>query len=453
MNCDIFLLWLCVAAVSGLRWIEPQETISATATANWTPAPTKEPHKLIGRGVHPANLCGAQGPDHVLAYCGSKSYCAWFTDIKVVGCCSSGGASCDALYTSCIDTRDDPPQGQSVPGAFTCGADMFRQSTELCYKNSFPDGYYQFGCGSTSIGESVVYRWPGDNPDVSINFLYTGGAFKENTATELTIEADTASPNVQDIPTTSAKPVASSKQTPTSPATTDPPSPVNPADGSTILATETGASFQNLPTTSSSSNSPTTVIGTPSTGSKGGLSTGAMIAIGVAVGVIAIVAIALLVFCCYRRRKQRKESQHFLNTPADGGAQLVVQYDQPIMGTRTNPTELYQGLPVKKEEAHYHPRPTRESPQYARESGHTNSITPSYELAPSYEPVRQASPQSPMSTATFPSNSPHPSSTAPTPNMPQFPHMYELPTNRTVRIPELDNSEARPGAHASHGGG
>ncbi|KAK0101650.1 hypothetical protein ONS95_006810 [Cadophora gregata] len=443
MTCNILLLLLWTTAVLGLGWIGPYETISATATANWTPAPTKEAHKLIGRGVHPANLCGAQGPDYVLAYCGSKSYCAWFTDIKVVGCCSSGGASCDAVYTSCIDLRDDFPDGETVPGVFTC--------TNLCYKNSFPDGYYQYGCGSTSIGESVVYRWPGDNPDVSIDFLYTGDAFKENTATAVTIAADTASPEAPDIPTTSAKPTSSSKQTPTSQTTKDPPSTTIPAGGSTIPATGAGASFLNSPSASSTSIASSNITGAASTGQDGGLSTGAMIAIGVAAGVVAVVAILLLGFCCHRRRKKQTDSNHFLNTPAD---QLVAQYEQPAMGTRTNPTELYQGLPMKKEETQYHVLTTRESSPYARESGQTNSTAPSYELAPSNEPVRQASPQSIMSTGTFPSGSPYPTSTVPTPNMPQYPHMYELPTSRAARIPELDSSEAQgPGVHTSHGWG
>ena len=326
----------------------------------------------------------------------------------------------------------------------TCSA----QSRQLCYKNSFVDGYYQYGCGSTSIGEAVSYRWPGDNPDVTIDFFYTGGAFKEKSATNRpTIKAVSSSSDSQDITTTSARPGESSEQPPTSRATTEPLSPGSSAAGSTIPGTGTGVPLQNSPTSSSSGTDSSNVAGTPSTGQKGGLSTGAMIAIGVAAGVVAIITVALIAFCCYRRRKQRKDS-HFLSTPADGGA----QYDQPIMGTRT-PAELYQGLPVKKQEAQHHPMPMRDDPQYARESGYTNSITPSYEPAPSYEPVRQASPQSPLSTATFPTGSPHPSSMAPTPNMPQYPQMYELPTNRTVRIPELDNCEARVGAHASHGRG
>ena len=337
-----------------------------------------------------------------------------------------------------------PPSTFQFP-ILTCSA----HSPELCYKNSFVDGYYQYGCGSTSIGEIVSYRWPGDNPDVSIDFFYTGGAFKENLATDsATIEAVSPGSDAQDTTTTSARSSQSSEQPFTSRATTEPLSPGSSASGSTIPGTRTGVSLQDSPTSSSSSTDSSSAAGTPSTGQKGGLSTGAMIAIGVAAGVIALIAITLIAFCCYRRRKQRK-TQHFLNTPADGGAQLAA--DQPIMGTRTNPTELYQGLPVKKEEAQYHPMPMRENPQYARESAYTNSVTPSYELAPSYEPVRQASPQSPMSTATFQTGSPHPSSTAPTPNMPQYPQMYELPTSRTARIPELDNSEARVGGHTSHG--
>ena len=199
----------------------------------------------------------------------------------------------------------------------TCSA----QSPELCYKNSFVDGYYQYGCGSTSIGEVVSYRWPGDNPDVSIDFFYTGGVFKENSATNPpTIEAISSSSDVQDISTTSARAGQSSEQPPTSRATTEPLSPGSSAGGSTIPGTETGVSLQNSPTSSSSGTDSSNVAGTPSTGQKGGLSTGAMIAIGIAAGVIAIIAIAFIAFCCYRRRKQRKDS-HFLSTPADGGAQ------------------------------------------------------------------------------------------------------------------------------------
>ncbi|KAH7370061.1 hypothetical protein BKA65DRAFT_589489 [Rhexocercosporidium sp. MPI-PUGE-AT-0058] len=442
MTCRIVLLLSSIAVVSGLRWTEPQETISATITADWTPAPTTVPeksaHELFRRYQYPANLCGAQGPNYVKAYCGDSSYCAWFTDIKVVGCCSKGG-SCDAVYTTCIDRRDDLPQGESVPGVFTC--------SNLCYRNTFPDGYYQYGCASTSIGQSVVYSWPDGNPDVSIAILYTGDAFKDAAISPLTVSVDASSTEAEATPTISVKPLSTSKavatslvvsiKSPESPptATRITPSLENPAGSSTIVSTDATASPKTSSMVSSSASGISDANGVQSKDQSKGLSMGAMIAIGVAVGVVAIVGIALLAFCCIRRRKQRKDPQHFLNTSADTDTYQVSQHDQPVMGTRTNPTELYQGLPVKSKEAQYHLVTARESPQYTREGGHKNSVAPSYELNPSCQPVRQASPLSTISSATFPSGSPRPSSMTPTPTMSQHPHMYELPTNRSATIP------------------
>ena len=67
MTYKIWHSWLSITVVSGLRWIGPQETVSATATANWTPAPTHLPenaaHELFKKDLYPANLCGWQvGP-------------------------------------------------------------------------------------------------------------------------------------------------------------------------------------------------------------------------------------------------------------------------------------------------------------------------------------------------------------------------------------------------------
>lgn len=64
MTCRIGLLWLLISAVSGLRWPGPQETIVATATADWTPVPTNNPgntiHELFERELYPPNFCGVQ---------------------------------------------------------------------------------------------------------------------------------------------------------------------------------------------------------------------------------------------------------------------------------------------------------------------------------------------------------------------------------------------------------
>ncbi|KAH6721503.1 hypothetical protein BKA61DRAFT_159710 [Leptodontidium sp. MPI-SDFR-AT-0119] len=499
MLCRIVLFPL-ITAVSGLRWVGPQETISATATADWTPAPTKvtenTAHELFGRSLYPANLCGAQGSYYVKAYCGDKSYCAWFTDIKVVGCCSSGGA-CDAVYTSCIDQRDDTPQGEYIPGVFTC--------TNLCYRNTFPNGYYQYGCGSTSIGETVVYSWPGDNPEVSIAILYTGGAFKETTAPTSTILIDTSTSEAEETSTTSTNPLPSSKsvttssvestESPASPTTVTrsprPPSP--PSEGSTIVTTVAATSRKASSTISSSASETSDAARTEPKGQSKGLSEGAKIAIGVVTAVVGIVIIVSLAYGFFRRYKQRKDSQHFLNTSAGANTCQIPQYDQPVMGTRLNPTELYQHPPVQSRGPQYHPVPARESPQdppvqsmgpqyheaparespqdppvqsrgpqyhevparespqHPRESDRPNSAAFSWELHPSYEPVRQVSTQSPVSPATFPTASPQRPSVTLTPPTPQYPHRHELAADGSARIPELDSIwNGDPGWHAPY---
>ncbi|KAG4433769.1 hypothetical protein IFR05_010736 [Cadophora sp. M221] len=363
MPCGI-LLFLLISAVSGLRWVGPQETVSATNTADWTPAPTKVPekteHEIFRRDLYPANLC----PDYVKAYCGEKSYCAWFTDIKVVGCCSSGG-SCDAVYTSCIDLRDDTPQGEPVPGVFTC--------TNLCYRNTFPNGYYQYGCGSTSVGETVIYTWPGDNLDVSIAILYTGGAFKEVTSSRSVMVIGVI---FSETSATSEKPLSSSTTETTNSVesrkplaipttvTSSPFPPNTPVKGSTSVITVAATSLKASSTTSSSASISSDATEPQLKDQSKGLSKGAKIAIGAVVGVVALVVILSLLHCHVRRRQFRKDSQQFLNPSAHVNAHQTSQYDQPVMGTRSNPTELYQDPPpVQSRGPQYHEVSAREIPQ------------------------------------------------------------------------------------------
>ncbi|KAL2072093.1 hypothetical protein VTL71DRAFT_11436 [Oculimacula yallundae] len=460
MSCRIGLSWLLITTVSGLQWFGPQETVSATATADWTPAPTgtaeDSAHKLFNRqalGAYPANLLGWQGPRHGGAYCGDDSYVAYVTDIEVVGCCKSEG-SCDAVYTSCIDTKDPPPKGATVLGVMTCSS--------LCYQNTYQNGYHQYGCGSYSIGEQVVTSYAGSNPQLSVVFVVTAGILEErkedftiNTATSesqktstIEIELFATSEAISDSSSESTRRVTEATSRSLTIVTEDSPSSSLAVGAST---TRNGGTTLSAPTTSKSATS-TPVVDGPNVGPKG-LSTGAKIAIGVVAAVIAIIAIALLAFCIYRRQKKNKKTKHFLSTSTDGGNPPVAQYDQPIMGTRKNPTELFHDQPIQSKEAQFQHLPASPSPQYGRETGHTNSLAPSYELDPAHTPIQQMSPQSTISSPTFRSNSPHPSSLSPGPTMPQYSHMYELPTGRAVRVTELDGSQAsRPGMHASYGG-
>ena len=60
MASSLWLSWLILTAVSALPWSGPRETVSATATADWSPVPTNEVHELIKRDLYPVSLCGWQ---------------------------------------------------------------------------------------------------------------------------------------------------------------------------------------------------------------------------------------------------------------------------------------------------------------------------------------------------------------------------------------------------------
>ncbi|XMA13930.1 hypothetical protein WAI453_006721 [Rhynchosporium graminicola] len=460
MSCRIGLSWILVTAVSGLHWFGPQETISANATANWTPAPTKSagdsPHRLFKKeGTYPSNLCGWQGPNHQEVYCKSDHYCAWVTDIRVVGCCSEGG-SCDRVFTSCTDKRGSSPEGPSVLGVMTC--------TELCYRNTYPLGYYQFGCGSYSKGQDVVTSHKSSNPDLSLAIVITGGILQDRTVSTtstapapplgsvVTVLVNTS----DDIPTSTARLVSTSTSTMMI-AVLEPSKTsssligVRPPAGTTITTLVINSSASESSSAKSSGSADENTDGRMLDGDKKGLSMGVMIGISVAAAVVGIVGIVLLAICLFRRQKQRKKAQRFLSTSTDG-SDLPVQQEDPTRGTSDNPTELYQDHPMPSKEVHFFHSGASTSPSSRRDDGHTNSLTPTYELDPTNVAVQQVSPQSAISISTFPSDSPHPRSLTPGPIFPQYSHMYELPTDRTTRLTELDNSEAQqPIMYASYG--
>jgi hypothetical protein len=62
MASSFWLSWLLLTPVSALPWFGPQETFSATATADWSPIPTNGEHDLFKRGLYPVDLCGWQVP-------------------------------------------------------------------------------------------------------------------------------------------------------------------------------------------------------------------------------------------------------------------------------------------------------------------------------------------------------------------------------------------------------
>ncbi|GJC78461.1 hypothetical protein ColLi_01299 [Colletotrichum liriopes] len=107
-------------------------------------------------------VCGYIGGDPNLpATCSAGSHCAMDASASAVGCCPNGAACTTGVYTSCVDDTS-PTQTVSDPYIFTC------QGSNVCYRNSFEGGAYQYGCGSSSQGATVYPTASGLSTTVAI---------------------------------------------------------------------------------------------------------------------------------------------------------------------------------------------------------------------------------------------------------------------------------------------
>ncbi|KAK2056000.1 hypothetical protein LY76DRAFT_577099 [Colletotrichum caudatum] len=107
-------------------------------------------------------VCGYIGADPNLpATCSAGSHCAMDASASAVGCCPNGVACSTGIYTSCVDSSS-PTQTVSDPYIFTC------QGSNVCYRNTYDGGAYQYGCGSTSQGATVFETASGLSTTVAI---------------------------------------------------------------------------------------------------------------------------------------------------------------------------------------------------------------------------------------------------------------------------------------------
>lgn len=113
------------------------------------------PAELQRRGFN--TVCGYIGGDPAFpATCLAGSHCAVDTEHGAIGCCPNGAPCSGGVFTDCVDVNS-PPQTVLDPYVFTCSG------TNVCYKNSFDGGYFQYGCGSVSqlatrVATSAVSR-------------------------------------------------------------------------------------------------------------------------------------------------------------------------------------------------------------------------------------------------------------------------------------------------------
>lgn len=136
--------------------VMPRETGQADASysmaiVDWPLAPTPAPvlpAKLRHREFN--TVCGyINGDPNKAATCGGNSHCVADVKNKIIGCCPNDGDCKNGIFTGCVDANNPSPSKD--PFLYTCAPG------NVCYKNSFQGGFYQYGCGSdSSLAASVA---------------------------------------------------------------------------------------------------------------------------------------------------------------------------------------------------------------------------------------------------------------------------------------------------------
>ncbi|KAJ6447144.1 transmembrane alpha-helix domain-containing protein [Purpureocillium lavendulum] len=117
---------------------------AAHPTAVPAPAPTAAPVELRDDHTLFNTVCGYIGGNPALpATCMAGSHCAVDVEHGAIGCCPNSGDCNSGIFTGCVD-RNSGPQTADNPYVYTCAG------KNVCYKNVFDGGYFQYGCGSAS---------------------------------------------------------------------------------------------------------------------------------------------------------------------------------------------------------------------------------------------------------------------------------------------------------------
>ncbi|OAQ99383.1 hypothetical protein LLEC1_05174 [Akanthomyces lecanii] len=132
----------------------PRQTTRPTGTMDilsWPIQSTAMPTaavELVRRDFN--TVCGYIGGNPDLpATCLAGSHCVVDAEHKAVGCCPDGGDCTKGIFTGCVD-ENNPGRGVVDPHIFTCGVG------DVCYKNTFEGGFFQYGCGSASDMATTV---------------------------------------------------------------------------------------------------------------------------------------------------------------------------------------------------------------------------------------------------------------------------------------------------------
>ncbi|KAG5936041.1 hypothetical protein E4U53_000299 [Claviceps sorghi] len=124
---------------------------AALESATPAPASTLQPLRQQSNTV-----CGYIGGNPDLpATCLPGSHCAVDVDHGAIGCCPDEGSCKGGIFTGCAD-QNSGPQTLADPYIFTC------RGRNVCYKNLFEGGYFQYGCGiASALATTVLPSAPG----------------------------------------------------------------------------------------------------------------------------------------------------------------------------------------------------------------------------------------------------------------------------------------------------
>ncbi|KFA53433.1 hypothetical protein S40293_03401 [Stachybotrys chartarum IBT 40293] len=132
----------------------------------WPLVPTSVPtgaaqlNNLLGRQLN--TVCGYIGGDPALpATCSAGSHCAVDVGQGAVGCCPDQGPCTQGVFTGCVDANSGP-QTEVNPYVYSC------TGSNVCYRNTFEGGFYQFGCGSASDVAATVVATASGRPSIAL---------------------------------------------------------------------------------------------------------------------------------------------------------------------------------------------------------------------------------------------------------------------------------------------
>ncbi|GAP92334.1 hypothetical protein SAMD00023353_7800560 [Rosellinia necatrix] len=275
------------------------------------PAPTSGPLRPLDLQLRQENtICGYIGGNSDLpATCSPGSHCVLDAANSVVGCCPNGGACTTGVFTGCVDRNSDA-QTEINPYVYTC------QGADVCFKNNFAGGYFQYGCGTASgLGTTVQTSAEGATTALSIETVDM-----MLTQSPSSLATPTTIGSVPSTGTTSSSQTDSQSTSTISSTTTS-------SSSSSSKTSSSTSSHNTSSKTHGASSSSTATLPTPTTSDdpEPQSQTGAIIG-GVVGGAAAVILlIALGVFCLRRRNRNHREGPG--PTPS---APQTTQFNNPV---------------------------------------------------------------------------------------------------------------------------